>query len=314
MRNPHRIISIVALAVAAIAGCGGKKDLKRAKSSVYDTDFAVVYNAALEATRELYPTLNDNPGPGMIKTAWHQVAFANNQDDLSNQRTIAQGQGYSGGAVSPGQAAAGMPTRLAYKRFFIRFDVSVVGGRPWRVKIVGHASEWEPGNAMPSELKGAAKPPWLDGRTDALTLAIYKRIKSYAVPMKKEEEAPKPEDLVPKTDPKSFANVPKAAAATLAKIRDALVQRDHVALRAMLADDVTWSLGGAPGAETAMAMWQADGESLEAMQRVIASGCAGTDKKISCPASTGEPIPGAYTLVLELRGDAWKVTSFVKAE
>ena len=313
MRSPHRIICLVVLA-AVVIGCRSKKELNRAKSSVYDTDFVVVYNAALEATRELYPTLNDNPGPGMIRTAWHQVAFANNQDDLANQRTIAQGQGYTGGAVSPGQAAAGMPTRLAYKRFFIRFDVSVVGGRPWRVKIVGHASEWEPGNAMPSELKGPAKPPWLDGRTDALTLAIYKRIKTYAVPMKKEEEPKKPEDLIPKTDPKSFANVPKPAAAALAKIRDALVRRDYSALRAELADDVTWSLGGAPGAETAMAMWQADGESLEAMQRVIGSGCAGTDTKVACPASKGEPIPGAYTLVLELRGDAWKVTSFVKAE
>lgn len=309
MRSAHRIICCLIL----IAACGNKKELRRAKSSVYDTDFVVVYNAALEATRELYPTLNDNPGPGMIKTAWHQVAFANNEDDLSNQRTIAQGQGYAG-PVSPGQAAAGMPTRLAYKRWFIRFDVTVTSGRPWRVKIIGHASEWEPGNALPTELKGAAKPPWLDGRTDALTLAIYKKLKKYAVPMRQDEEPPKPEDLIPKTDPKAFANVPAAAAQALAKIRDALVRRDYAALRALLADDVTWSLGGAPGADTAMAMWQADGESLEAMLRVIGAGCGGTDKKVSCPAAAAEPVAGAHSLVLEPRGDAWKVTSFVKTE
>ncbi|HLL22062.1 MAG TPA: hypothetical protein VK427_08020 [Kofleriaceae bacterium] len=297
-----------------MSGCSSKKDLKAAKSSVYDTDFAVVYNAAVEATRELYPTLNDNPGPGMIRTAWHQVTYAANQDDLANQRTIAQGQGYTGAPVTPGAAAAGQPTRLAYKRFFIRFDVSVVGGRPWRVKIVGHASEWEPGNALPTELRGPARPPWVDGRTDALTLAIYKKVKAYAIPMKKEAEPVRPEDALPRTDPKAFSNVPPAAAGALAKIRDALVRRDLPALRAALADDVMWSLGAAPGADTAMAMWQADSEPLDAMQRALAAGCAGTDKRVTCPPTNGEPVPGTYTLVLEPRGAQWKVTSFVKAE
>ncbi|MBA3820495.1 MAG: hypothetical protein H0X17_16515, partial [Deltaproteobacteria bacterium] len=151
----------------AASACGNKKDVKIAKRSVYDADFAIVYSASLNATRDLYPTLDDNPGPGLIKTAWHQVSYANNEDDMANQRTMATGQGVGGGAVTPGQAAVGQPTRLAYKRFFIRFEVGVVGGRPWRVRVVGHASEWEPGNALPTELKGAARPPWLDGRTDA---------------------------------------------------------------------------------------------------------------------------------------------------
>lgn len=318
MRSTHpiTICSCAIVALVAAAACSNKKELKAAKRSLYDTDFAIVYNAAVEATRELYPTLTDNPGPGMIKTAWHQVTYGNNQDDLANQRTIAQGQGVSTmGGVTPGQAAAGMPTRLAYKRFFIRFDVSVVGGRPWRVKVVGHASEWEPGNALPTELHGPARPHWLEGRTDALVLAIYKRIKPYAVPMKKEEEPQKPEDQLPRTDPKAFANVPPTAAAALAKLRDALVRREYPALREALADDVAWSLGGEPGADTAMAMWQADPEPLEAMQRVLAAGCAGTDKQVVCPAGTGAPpAPGSYTLELELRGQAWKVTSFVKAE
>lgn len=317
MRRSHPI-TISLIAFVALCACSNKKELKAAKSSLYDTDFAIVYNAAVEATRDLYPTLNDNPGPGMIKTAWHQVSYANNQDDLANQRTIAQGQGYGGGTTTAGQAAAGMPTRLAYKRTFVRFDVSVVGGRPWRVKVIGHASEWEPGNALPTELSGAARPHWLDGRTDSLTLAIYKKLKKVAVPMKEEVEPEKPEDLVPKTDPKEFVNVPPAAAKVLALVRDALVKREYTELRALLAEDVVWSLGGSPGADTAMAMWQADSESLEAMQRVLTSGCAaspnGNIQKVTCPPTTGEPTPGAYLLVLEPRGEQWKVTSFVKAE
>jgi hypothetical protein len=311
MRRRHRIIFCFAVAVLA-AACGGKQDLKTARRSGYDTDFAVVYNAALNATRDLYPTLDDNPGPGMIRTAWHSVSYGNNQDDLSNQRTMAAGQGYNPNALTPGTAGVGMPTRLAYKRFFIRFDVSVVGGRPWRVKVVGHASEWEPGNALPTELHGAARPAWLDGRTDALTVSIYKRIKKFAIPMKKEEEPTRPEDLIPRTDPKAFQGVPAAAADRLAKLKDAVVRRDHDGLRAQLSDDVMWSLGGSPGADTAMAMWQADPEALDAMMRLIGAGCAGTDQRIACPA--GEPVAGAWQLVIEPRNGTWKVTSFVKAE
>jgi hypothetical protein len=143
------------------------------------------------------------PDSGAIKTAWHRVSYANNQDDLTaGGRTLSTGAGGSTVANSPAAAQSGMPTRLAYKRYFIRFDVVVAGGRPWRVQVVGHASEWEPGAAMPNELRGAARPPWLDGRTDALTLAIYKKIKRFAVPMKEDVVEPKAEDLIPKTDPK----------------------------------------------------------------------------------------------------------------
>ncbi|MBA2542233.1 MAG: hypothetical protein H0V17_21510 [Deltaproteobacteria bacterium] len=321
MSRPQRIIPLL-LAIAAFAsGCSGnKKTVERAKKSLYDADFAVIYSAALEATREIYPNLDDNPGAGAVKTAWHQVTYANNSDDLSQGRSLSTGAGGNQLANSQGQAQAGMPTRLAYKRFFIRFDISVVGGRPWRVKINGHASEWEPGAALPVELRGPAKPHWLDGRSDALTLAIYKRIKRFAVPMKEAPVEIKIEDTLPKTDPKAFTNLPPDAAKRLAQLRDAVSLREYGNLRAQVFDDVAWSLGGAPGAETAMAMWQADPEALDAMAKVISTGVAGGpggcapvgDKKVSCPGVA--PAPGAYQLVIELRGTEWKVSSFVRAE
>ena len=317
MQRRHRItFSVIAIAIALVvaAACSNKKEVRAAKTSVYDIDFAIVYSGALQAVRELYANIDDSPGTGKIQTAWHQVSYANNSDDLANQRVVAAGQGYNPGAsVSPGAAAAGMPTRLAYKRYFVRFDITVAGGRPWRVKVVGHAAEWDPGNAMPTELKGMARPPWLDGRIEALQVAIYRKIKPYAIPAKEPEVIDKQPELdLPRTDPTAFKGVPPAAAKTLAAIKDALALRDNVALRAQLADDVLWSLGGAPGAETAMAMWQADGESLEAMQRVIATGCGAVEKRVACP--PGPSIVGAFQLVLEPRGDGYKVTSFVKAE
>lgn len=302
------------LAITVMAACGSKKDVERAKKSLYDTDFAVVYSAALDATREIYPNLDDSPGAGAVRTAWHQVTYANNQDDLSQDKSISTGNTGGNLATTSGQSAAGMPTRLAYKRYFIRFDVTVAGGRPWRVKVQGHASEWEPGAAMPVELRGPAKPHWLEGRTDALIGAIYKRIKSYAVPMKEIAPEVKPEDNLPKTDPKAFTNVPPDAAKRLAALKDAVGHRDYAMLRAQVFDDVAWSLGGDPNADTAMAMWQADTEALDAMAKAIVAGCAASgDKKIVCP-MVEKQVKGGWLLTLELRGTEWKVSSFIKGE
>src|SRR5262249_28004438 len=128
----HRITFLAAITCAA--GCvSNKKEVDAAKTSLYDADFAVVYGAALEATPELYPNPEDAPGRGAIKTAWHQVTYANNQDDLTNPKTLAAAQG-----AQSTQNMAAQPTRLAFKRYFIRFDVNVAGGRPWRLKVVGH--------------------------------------------------------------------------------------------------------------------------------------------------------------------------------
>jgi hypothetical protein len=301
----HGIIFFAAITCAT--GCpASKKDVEAAKHSLYDTDFAVVYAAALEATREIYPNLEDAPGRGAIKTAWHQVSYANNQDDLANPKTVAAAQGPQ---TQPGQGGAGMPTRLAYKRYFIRFDVSVAGGRPWRLKVVGHAAEWEPGAALPTELHGVARPSWLEGRSDALIAAIYNRVKSFAVPMKDPVEAA---DDPKRADPAAFKDAPPGAAKRLAQLKDALGGRDYGALRAQLADDIVWSLGGGSGADAAMAMWQADPEPLDAMAKVLTAGCAGDAKKVTCPA--GVAAPGTYQLTVEPRGDTWRVTSFVKAE
>lgn len=314
-RHPIITLLLAMISLVGIAACGSKKDVERAKRSLYDTDFAVVYSAVLDATRDIYPTLDDSPGAGAIHTAWHQVTYANNTDDVAQAKTLSTG-GMSQGnmATTQGQAAAGQPTRLAYKKFFIRFDITVAGGRPWRVKVQGHASEWEPGAAMPSELRGPARPHWLEGRTDALILAIYKRIKGYAVPMKELPPEVKQEDTIPKTDPKAFANVPPVAAKRLATLKDASANRDYASLRAQVFDDVTWSAGADPGADTAMAMWQADPESLDGMAKTIAAGCAPEgDKKIVCP-SKDKQKPGAWQLTLELRGADWKVASFVRAE
>jgi hypothetical protein len=259
--------------------------------------------------------MDESPGHGMVRTSWHQVQYAQQGEDLVNPISVNQNAGSLGGTAGQTAAATagGMQARGPVgKKYFIRFDVTVGGGRPWHIKVVGHASEWEPGAAMPVELHGIAKPPWLEGRTDALIAAIYKRVKAYAIPMK-EDAAPTNDNELPRTDPASFKNVPPAAAKALALLQDALSHRDYASLRPLLADDVRWSLGAEPGAETALAMWQADGDTLDAMEHLIVAGCAlDGDRRVLCPG--GEPIKNTYQLGLEPRGDSWKVTSFIKAE
>jgi len=311
-----------------LAACGSasKKEIAAAKHSLYDTDFAIVYQAALEATRELYPNLDENPGPGRIATSWHQVSYSNCAgpstsnggnsapcDDLVQQRTVNNTPTMlNGGGMAT--MTNGMPTRMAYKRYFIRFDVTIAGGRPWRVRVAGHASEWDTGAAMPVEMRGATRPPWLDARADSLRVAIYRKIQQYAVPMKVEDEGGggKAEDELPKTDPSTFAGVPAPAAKRLAAIKDALSKRDYNDLRPLLADDVVWSLGGGTGADAAMATWQADPALFEVMLGLLASCAADGDKKVACPG--GAPRPGQYQLIVEPRGETWKLTSFVKSE
>lgn len=304
----HLIISI-ALATGA---CSNHKEVETAKHSLYDADFAVVYSAALEATRALYPNIEEHPAASTVETAWHQVQYASDNQDAANAVSIGGTSAGSMNGNSPAGAAGGMPTRMAYKRFYIRFEVKVTGGRPWRVKVAGHAASWEPGAAMPTELHGIARPAWLEPRTEALQLAIFNRIKPYAIPMKAEDKA-QPEDELPKTDPSQFTEVPTAAAKRLAQLKDAATRRDFALLRPQTADDVKWSLGADPGADVALAMWQADPAPLEQMVAVIGSGCvASEDKKtVTCPKATK---PGAYQLVLELRGDSWKLTSFIRNE
>lgn len=315
MAGRHGITFCLSLALAA---CGSTaKEIKTAKHSVYNADFAIVYNAALDATRYFYPNMNDNPGPGKISTAWHEVRYSNDQDadaDMVNQQTLANAQGVNAQyANTAGMNQAGMPTRLAYKRYYIRFDVSVLGGRPWRVKVVGHASEWSPGAALPVELHGMARPHWLQGRTEALEVAIYRKIKQYAEYVPDKLENTEVVEDVPKTDPSAFKAVPAGAAKTLAEVADILKKRDYTALRGELSDDIVWSLGGGTGADVAMATWQADPASFEAMAAAIAGGCAADgETKAECPG--GPAKAGTYQLTLEARGDAWKVTSFVRAE
>jgi hypothetical protein len=299
--------------VLAAAACSGKGEVNAARQSLYDTDFAVVYRAALDVMRELYPELAEDPTKGKIGTAWHQVKY--NNVGVEDPKSIqAQDRTLDPSATGASQQLTA-PSSLAYKRYFIRFDVSVTGGRPWRIRVVGHASEWEPGNQLPSELRGPATPHWLPGRTDAVVVAIYKRLREFAIAAPGEDDGKPTPDAAPAVDVTAYGPIDPDAAKRLAEVRQSITRRDYTVLREQLADDLVWSLGGSPGIDAALAMWQADPAILEAMARSIDAGCRGDDREVVCPPEATET-PGylGWRLTLAHRSNAWLVTSFVQGD
>lgn len=294
----------IAVALAA-AGCISKKDVEAAKASNYDADFAVVFGAAVDSVREVYPNLTESPNKGTISTSWHRVYLSGDASDNTAQASS------RAPAAANSNASNAFTSDSAFKRFFIRFDILVVGGRPWRVRLVGRAAEWDPGNAVPTEMRGASRPPWLDSRSDALLVAIHRRLSKFAV--ERAEDAPESSnaDVGPRSDPKTFTGIPPAAAQELAGLRDEVLRRDWARLRSRFVPEVVWSLGADPGLDAAMALWQADPTALDEMQKALDAGCAPSGADVVCPKEALTPGFAGYRLQLAPRGEGWKIVSFV---
>lgn len=301
--------SVAALIAIGPAGCGANpKEAAEARSSLYDADFAIVYSAAVASVRDLYPDFRDDPAAGRISTTWHQVKYSDpGADDPKSQQVADRASGNN--ATSPGEGGQyGINPTYVRRTNFIRFDVMVSGGRPWRVKVKGAASQLEPGNAVPSELRGADEPHWLAGRTDELVIAIHRRLKRYAMKAPVEVEAIQV-DVAPTAT--VAGDIPDGARTTAVAVVAAIRLREPDALRTQLATDVQWSLGAPPGVDGAMAMWQADPSALSAMASAIEAGCAKVDAEVVCPAA---PAPTAWRVRLGERHGAWRVTAFVAGE
>lgn len=304
-----RTTSTALVLLLALAACGGaKKELRAAKTSGYQADFAIVYSEVLAAVTELYPHLIENAAAGVIKTKWHPMRMQTGQDSSGAAGVDPQ----TGLPASPNPFGAG--AQIDRTRFFIRFDVIVVGGNPWRIRITGHASKWEVGYAKPAPLEKADEPHWLQGRIDALQVAIHRRLKEHAVPLEILDTAPakaEPEDL------SRFAHLPPEAAPVVAGVEAAARKHDLVALRRLMAPEFLWSFGAARSADQAIAAWSADTDNLRALVGVIEAGCqaAAAGDRITCPpqAVDSEAYLG-HRASFEAGNDGWKLTSFVSGD
>lgn len=307
------VTAALALGLAIGPGCGASaKEVRRARGSGYQADFALVYTEVLQAVRRLYPQLVEDAKAGVIRTSWHPLKLspsgttdgltAQQRDQLRNQQTTDPSM----------QSGALSESTMQQTRYFVRFDIHVLGGKPWRVEIHGQASAWELG-AVPTELKGADEPHWLKGRVDALYVDIYNRLKKYAVPLP--EEATAQPVAAPKADLSKYGNLPEGAAKVIDEVAAAAKSHSYDVLRAAMSDDFTWSLGGDPSADQALVMWQADSTSLAALAAALEAGCARANATtIACPVAA---VSDGYTgdrVRFELVGDVWKMRSFLRKE
>jgi hypothetical protein len=295
----------ITFALAAL-GCGASdQDVREAQMSGYRGDFAVVYTETLAAVRDLYPQLTEDARAGIIKTAWHPVHVQQGTDDSAKH------------VNTPGARTGFSATTALRQQYFIRFDVHVVGGKPWRVRVRGEASSWKAGE-IPTPLHGAEVPHWLEGRVNGLEVAIHERLKKYAVELKfKPGSEAAPAAAVAPIDTAKYGAVPPAAAKVIAEVERTAVARDVARLRQFMAADFTYNFGDAPSADTAIVVWQADPSVLGELVKALGAGCAHdpTGAQVVCPASFLKDVesPG-YRVSFRQVGGSWKMVSFVNGD
>jgi hypothetical protein len=294
--------------VLALAACGGASDqeVHSAKTSGYQTDFAIVYSETLAAVRDLYPSLIEDARTGSIKTSWHPVNVEQGAEDTQIQPQ----------STAAGQRNTFQTTTSLRKIYFIRFNVAVVGGRPWRVRVEAYASAMRAGE-IPTPLRGPEIPHWLEGRKSALEVAIYRRLKPHAVALKFQTSDGKPKAKETPLDLGKFGALPPAAAKAIATVERAATSRNAPALRAEMADEFTFSLGEEPSADTAIAIWQADPNVMAEIGKALAAGCAKDRKKgqVVCPAEyLSDPDFTGPRAGFARVGGAWRMVFFVDGE
>jgi len=295
---------LVALAAPAPGCAATAKEVKTARTSAYDTEFANVFSQTLIAVRERYPKLIENPSAGWIKTSWHPVRVAGQRQ----RSQVPQGQGQVRPGIASGQNTA------QYTSYFVRFRIYVLGGKPWRVRIESEASEIEPGG-VPAPLRGAETPGWLQGRTDALRVAIHDRLERHAVKYNPRRDSAPVKTVEKKPEKGRFGDIPAGAEAHIDEVLAAALVNDLGSLRLLMAEDFVWSLGAEPSADQALVMFQADDSRMSLLISAIKGGCNVFDDgaRVACPADYDPATAQAYTgywVEFAPVDSAWKMTAF----
>ncbi len=293
----RRVLFAVAILILGCMACGpSAKEIKRSKTSAYNADFAVVYNAALAAVRKSYPRLMENARLGVIETGWHQVKFdqKSNEDNRTLQERESE-RGLSGTST--------MTRSHARHWFFIRFTVRVEGGRPWKISVEGEASEQKEG-ALPVPLQGGDEPHWLKGRTNALRVAMYQKLAKYAVKIKVKKKKKKKKVVANTT---LFGNLPSAAALMVTKVMDAAQKRDFQTLESFMTESFLWSVGAPESRFIAIAAWKADERVVLEMVALLRSGCDMHADQIHCQVAGRGP-----KAVFKKLATGWHLISFVR--
>jgi hypothetical protein len=154
--------------LVALAACGPKAaDVAKARESVYQTEYANVWNAAQAEVNERFADRIKiaDASKGYIETQWESV-------EASVESTLGDGD-MKANARNP------VGARNMF-RLFVRIEQD---GPPWKVNVDGEAAHYTPGMSVLQPFKHGAddEPQWVPGRIDAARMGIYERLKQYAV-------------------------------------------------------------------------------------------------------------------------------------
>jgi hypothetical protein len=270
--------------------------------------FNVVWGVVQEEVHRRYVGIHrEDAVAGVIETDYKPVENLN--QDLPMTTPVSNGLYSTGGMNGPirGNLPGGTSSSNNGDTQIFRMTVQVLGP-PWKVSIEGVAAKVSPGMTLPVPYRrGAAdEPAWVQARIDNLSLAIYERLKKFAVKGAKIAVEEK------KADTTIWANLSDpTAVAVIESVRKVAGQHNAAALRPFMSDDFRWDEGADASADTAVAVWAADPNILQLLTRTLDAGCATAEgtKDITCPK---EPTPDTGHARFRHLGTAWKLIEFLK--
>jgi hypothetical protein len=144
--------SIIAVAFLAVGSCGGgSSELGAAKTAAYDGSFDEVWQAVQDALATEFPLVQElDAEHHRIVTCWHSI----------DRRMD---------SVTAGDLNA--------DRVFFRAAVQISQEPPWRVTVTGRAAHFTQPSIFPYKHDDPSEPSWVEGRTERLSMAIYKALK-----------------------------------------------------------------------------------------------------------------------------------------
>lgn len=148
------------LVVLGLVACGGATPHESAR---YDTYLGTVLDAVIDVANQNAKQVAVDREHAMVRTAWQILAVTHEPADAYDPRPIAK------------------IDRAESTKYFARYDIQVVGPRPWHVVVSAHASKWVAGDAKPTEMSDDNPPAWLTDRREHMIDEINRRLQASAI-------------------------------------------------------------------------------------------------------------------------------------
>jgi len=145
-------------ALVLFVACGGATPHESVR---YDTDLDSVLAAVTDVAKQNAKQVQTDREHEAVHTAWQVVAVTREQIDSP----YAISEIDHGGKV----------------RYFARYDIQIVGARPWQVVVAAHGSRWVDGEVKAKEFSDDNPPAWLVDHRNHIVDDINARLRASAV-------------------------------------------------------------------------------------------------------------------------------------